>query len=45
MTNELFFGLMGGTSTNATLQIEKIRFYSLQPPRLDVQIGGGILSA
>ncbi len=43
MTNELFFGLMGGTSTNATLQIEKIRFYSLQPPRLDVQIGGGNL--
>ncbi len=28
-TNELFFGLMGGTSTNATLQIDNIRFYSL----------------
>ena len=31
-TNELFFGLVGGTSTNATLQIDNIRFYSFQPP-------------
>jgi PKD repeat protein len=31
-TNELFFGLIGGTSTNATLQVDNIRFYSLQPP-------------
>ncbi len=29
---ELFFGLMGGTSSNATLQIDNIRFYSFQPP-------------
>lgn len=35
-TNELFFGLMGGTSTNATVQIENIRFYSLQPPQLQI---------
>jgi hypothetical protein len=33
-TNELFFGLLGGTSTNATLQIQNVRFYSLQPPKL-----------
>ena len=32
MTNELFFGFMGGTSTNATLQIDNIRFYSFSPP-------------
>lgn len=41
-TNELFFGFMGGTSTNATLQIQNIRFYSLQPPRLNIQIANGI---
>lgn len=35
-TNELFFGFMGGTSTNATLVIENIRFYSLQPPQLNI---------
>jgi len=29
-TNELFFGLVGGTSTNASLQIDNIRFYNLQ---------------
>ncbi len=34
-TNELFFGLMGGTSTNATLRIDNIRFYSFQPPIAD----------
>jgi pimeloyl-ACP methyl ester carboxylesterase len=36
-TNELFFGLMGGTSTNAELQIDNIRFYSVgKHPRGDV---------
>jgi len=35
-TNELFFGFMGGTSTNATLTIENIRFYSLATPRLEI---------
>jgi hypothetical protein len=33
---ELFFGLMGGTSTNATLQVDNIRFYSLQAPSLSI---------
>lgn len=43
-TNELFFGFMGGTSTNATLQIQNIRFYSLQPPQLAItQTESGIL--
>jgi len=39
-TNELFFGLLGGTSTNATLQVENIRFYSLAPPRLEIALAG-----
>jgi hypothetical protein len=40
-TNEIFFGVMGGTSTNCTVQVENIRFYSLQPPNLNVQVAGG----
>jgi hypothetical protein len=40
-TNELFFGLLGGTSTNCTIQVENIRFYSLQAPSLNVQFAGG----
>jgi hypothetical protein len=39
-TNELFFGFMGGTSTNATLIIENIRFYSLKQPRLEIVRAG-----
>ncbi|HEY5040641.1 MAG TPA: carboxypeptidase regulatory-like domain-containing protein [Verrucomicrobiae bacterium] len=35
-TNELFFGFLGGTSTNATLQVQNIRFYSLQAPQLNI---------
>jgi hypothetical protein len=35
-TNELFFGFLGGTSTNATLQIQNIQFYSLQQPQLKI---------
>jgi hypothetical protein len=40
-TNELFFGLMGSTSSNATLQIDNIRFYSLQSNLVD-SVGDGI---
>jgi hypothetical protein len=36
-TNELFFGFLGCTSTNATVQIQNIRFYSLQPPQLVIR--------
>jgi hypothetical protein len=36
-TNEVFFGFVGGTSTNATLTIDNIRFYSLEKPRLEMQ--------
>lgn len=40
-TNELFFGFMGGTSTNAALQIENIRFYSVATPPLEIARSGG----
>jgi len=39
-TNELFFGFLGGTSTNATLVIENIRFYSLAQPTLEISVSG-----
>jgi hypothetical protein len=39
-TNELFFGFMGGTSSNATLSIDNIRFYSLEQPRLQITRSG-----
>jgi hypothetical protein len=42
-TNELFFGFLGGTSTNATLEIDNIRFYSLELPSLQAQMSGGNL--
>jgi hypothetical protein len=34
---EFFFGLMGGTSTNATSEVDNIRFYSLQAPSLSIK--------
>lgn len=34
-TNELFFGLMGGASTNVSLQIDNIRFYGVPSPVSD----------
>ena len=40
-TNELFFGFLGGSSTNATLVIENIRFYSVATPRLEIARSGG----
>ena len=43
-TNELFFGLIGGTSTNCTVQVENIRFYSLTQPRLEISMTGGFTS-
>jgi len=35
-TNELFFGLLGTTATNAVLEIDNIRFYRLAGPVLNV---------
>ncbi len=40
----LFFGLMGGTSTNCTLQIDNIRFFSLSAPSLSVTQSNGVIS-
>ncbi len=42
-TSELFFGFMGGTSTDATLVIENIRFYSLDAPRLEIHASGNMM--
>ena len=45
-TNVFFFGIMGGTSTNCTVQIEGVRFYTLAPPQLTItQSGTEILLA
>jgi hypothetical protein len=41
---DLFFGLMGETSSNATLDVENIRFYSLQAPQLGIATTGSVTS-
>ena len=38
---ELFFGLLGGTSTNCFITVENIRFSILPPPVLSVGLAGG----
>src|ERR1700729_2916935 len=38
---ELFFGLVGGTSTNATVTIDAMRFYQLAPPSLSIAVTNG----
>src|ERR1700729_491665 len=38
---ELFFGLVGGTSTNATVTIDAMRFYQLAPPSLSITVTNG----
>jgi len=40
---ELFFGLLGGTTTNATLTVEGMRFYTPAAPSLTARISGGSL--
>lgn len=40
-TIELFFGLLGGTSTDATATVQSIRFYTTTPPSLTVAASGG----
>ena len=37
---EMFFGVVGGTSTNASLTVDGIRFYQLVPPTLQVTKAG-----
>ncbi|MBI5387979.1 MAG: carboxypeptidase regulatory-like domain-containing protein [Verrucomicrobia bacterium] len=38
---ELFFGLLGGTSTNCSVTVENIRFSVLPPPALSMVLAGG----
>ncbi len=42
-TSEVFFGFLGGTSSNCAVRVENIRFYDLAPPRLGVQAANGSL--
>ena len=35
-TNEFFFGLLGGTSTNCTVQVQNLKFFTLTPPQLAI---------
>jgi Immunoglobulin I-set domain./Fibronectin type III domain. len=37
---ELFFGLVGGSSSNATVTIDAMRFYQLTPPGLSITTSG-----
>ena len=37
---ELFLGIVGGTSTNASLTVSGIRLYSIAPPMLQAQMSG-----
>lgn len=37
-TNEFFFGITGGTSTNCTVTIQGIRFYTLASPVLGIAV-------
>ena len=41
-TNELFFGITGGSSTNCTVTVANIRFFTLQPPALAVDNSSGM---
>lgn len=38
---ELFFGLIGGSSSNATVTIDSMRFYQLASPSLSIALSGG----
>jgi hypothetical protein len=42
-TNELFIGIVGGTSTNAQLTVENLAFSVSSPPSLQVQVNGSNL--
>jgi hypothetical protein len=37
---ELFFGIVGGTSTNASVTVSDIAFYVALPPSLQIQLAG-----
>jgi hypothetical protein len=40
-TNQFFFGVLGGTSTNATVDVEDIQFVSFTPPSLSIAQANG----
>jgi pimeloyl-ACP methyl ester carboxylesterase len=40
-TNQFFFGVLGGTSTNATVQVEDIQFVSFTLPSLSIAQANG----
>lgn len=40
-TNEFFFGLLGGTSTNCTVTVQNIRFFTLASPQLNISQTNG----
>ena len=40
---ELFFGVVGGTSTNCTVTITAVEFRSFATPALQIQLDGGVL--
>ena len=37
-TNEFFFGILGGTSTNCAVRVERIRFLAFAPPALAITV-------
>lgn len=39
-TVELFFGLVGGTSSNASVSLDGMRFYNVIAPSLTAQVSG-----
>ncbi len=41
-TNTFFFGVTGGTSTNCTMTVEGIRFYTFAAPTLTITNTGGV---
>jgi pimeloyl-ACP methyl ester carboxylesterase len=42
-TNTLFFGILGGTSTNCAVQLENVRFIYFSAPNLEVSQANGTL--
>ena len=41
-TNEFFFGVVGGTSTNCTITVEGLRFYTFAAPALSITNAAGV---
>ena len=41
-TNDFFFGLLGGTSSNCLAQVQNIRFFTLALPQIQVSQTSGI---